>query len=136
MPIPSSVPLPAIVHASYGGKQSFVVSGIGQVAGHEPVLASSFGAYDGVFPVGFVDPAGDPTVAVHVATRGAWQPFNITVAGGRATLTYASGSAASHPTLPGTWQRPAFIRLGLKGPGRGVRFLDLKFAAEFVNVSP
>ena len=90
VPIPSSVPLPAIVHASYGGKQSFVVSGIGQVAGHEPVLASSFGAYDGVFPVGFVDPAGDPTVALHVATRGAWQLY--------------IGSAATHAPSLGSGQ--------------------------------
>ena len=73
VPIPSSVPLPAIVHASYGGRQSFVVRGVGELAGHENVVASSLGAYDGVFPVGFVDPAGDPTVALRIVTRGAWQ---------------------------------------------------------------
>jgi hypothetical protein len=72
VPIPASVSLPAIAHASYKGKGIFVVSS-GDAAGHRgAVLASSLGEYEGTFPVGFVDPANAPTASLRVATTGPW----------------------------------------------------------------
>ena len=73
VPLPASVPLPAIVHAHHDGAASFVVSATGASANRTAVLAGSLGVYDGTFPVGFVDPANDPTVSLTIATRGPWQ---------------------------------------------------------------
>jgi hypothetical protein len=73
VPIPGRVPLPAIVHAHHDGKTSFVVSGIDSFGSRTSVLASSRGAYDGTFAVGFVEAANNPTKRLLISTRGPWQ---------------------------------------------------------------
>ena len=69
------------------------------------------------------------------AIRGAWQPFCLSVAASKATLSYAGQIVPAQPTPPGNWQHPAIIRLGMLGPGRGVRFVDLRFAAKFASAT-
>ena len=67
------------------------------------------------------------------AIRTAWQPFELTAVGGQVSLTYAGQTVAPQPARTGDWRRPAVVRLGVKGPGRGVSFSELQFAAEFAG---
>ena len=72
VPIPAAVGLPALVHAHYSGKSSFVVSSVNASGQHLAVLARSLGSYDGTFAVGFVEQRGNPTAALRVVTIGPW----------------------------------------------------------------
>jgi hypothetical protein len=112
VPLPASVPLPAIVHAHHDGTASFVVSATDSFAHRTAVLAGSLGAYDGTFPVGFVDPANDPTVSLRIATRGPWRidigraklahVLETGVAGvGDNVLSYLGPAATAHITYAG-----------------------------------
>jgi len=112
VPLPASVPLPAIVHAHHDGAASFVVSATDSLANRTAVLAGSLGVYDGTFPVGFVDPANDPTVSLTIATRGPWQ-LDIGIAKlapvlsggvqgvGDSVLSYRGPAAKAHFTYQG-----------------------------------
>jgi hypothetical protein len=72
--MPASVPLPAIVHAQHSGSGGgFAITGIDSRGRRTTVLASSLGTYNATFPVGFVDPADNPTTRLRVITSGAWQ---------------------------------------------------------------
>jgi hypothetical protein len=73
VPLPSSVALPAIVHAHYAGTKIFLVSAVDAVGRRISVLANSLGSYEGTFPVGFVDQAAKPTRSLRVDTTGPWQ---------------------------------------------------------------
>jgi hypothetical protein len=73
VPLPASVPLPAIVHAHHNGKSAFVVSGIDAFGQRTTILASARGFYDGTFAVGFVVEAGTPTARLRIDTHGPWR---------------------------------------------------------------
>jgi hypothetical protein len=73
VPIPAAIALPAIAHAHYTAKGSFLVSSVDGAGRRLAVLASSLGPYDGTFPVGFVDPADDPTANLRISTLGPWE---------------------------------------------------------------
>jgi hypothetical protein len=72
VPLPASVPLPAIVHAHHDGKLAFIVSGIDAFGQRTTVLASACGFYDGTFAVGFVE-ASNPTARLRIDTHGPWR---------------------------------------------------------------
>jgi hypothetical protein len=113
VPMPASVPLPAIVHAQHAGSGgSFAVTGIDSHGRRTSVLASSFGTYNGTFAVGFVDPADNPTTRLHVITSGAWQldiasatlapPLGSGREGiGDTVLSYRGRGATAHLTYEG-----------------------------------
>lgn len=82
--LPPSLSLPEIVHARYDGTGKFVVSGVAADASR--VIVTSNGAYEGTFPVGFVDTKGAPTLALLVQAEGPWH--------------FDFASAAMAPRLP------------------------------------
>ena len=102
------------MHASYRGTASFVVNGVDARARHVTALTTATGRYDGTFPVGFIDPAGDPTVRLLVVTTGAWQldvaspELAPSLAGsgesgrGDAVLSYTGGSVGARVACSGT----------------------------------
>ena len=71
-PLPGGIGSTAIVHATYTGKDSFVVNAIDAQGRHLAVLAHSLGSYDGTFPVGFVNQKGEPVAGLKVETTGPW----------------------------------------------------------------
>ena len=73
VPLPASVPLPAIVHAHHDGDRAFVVSGIDSVGQRTAILASARGFYEGTFAVGFVEAANNPTAKLRIDTHGPWR---------------------------------------------------------------
>ncbi len=72
VPIPRDVALPAIVYARYTGRGTFAVNSQPADGVDRVVLVASKGAYDGTFPVGFVDEKCAPTTALHVEASGPW----------------------------------------------------------------
>jgi len=114
IPLPPAVSLPAIVHAQYGGHAKFVVTNVDGFGKYLSILAQSVGAYDGTFPLGFVDQHNDPTGGLTVATTGPWH-LDIAGAGlapalpaggisgrGDAVLSYTGPSARAQVSYPGT----------------------------------
>jgi hypothetical protein len=111
--MPASVPLPAIVHAQHAGSGGgFAVTGIDSHGRRTTVLASSLGTYNATFPVGFVDPTGNPTTRLRVITSGAWR-LDIASAAlapplgrgrqgiGDTVLSYRGRGATAHLTYEG-----------------------------------
>jgi hypothetical protein len=112
--LPTSVSLPAIVHAQHDGSGGgFAVTGIDSLGRRTAVLASSLGSYNATFAVGFVDPADNPTTRLRVITSGAWQ-LDIASAGlfapplgsgrqgiGDTVLSYRGRGATVHVTYQG-----------------------------------
>lgn len=72
--LPPSLTLPMIVHAQYTGTGKFVVSTVAGDASR--VVVSSNGAYEGTFPVGFVETKAGSTVfstkALLIEATGPW----------------------------------------------------------------
>jgi hypothetical protein len=68
--LPATISLPEIVHARYDGPGPFVVSSV--AADATRVVASSNGAYEGTFPIGFVETKNAPTAALMVQAQGPW----------------------------------------------------------------
>jgi hypothetical protein len=68
--LPPSLSLPEIVHAHYDGPGKFVVSSV--AADGSRVLVSANDAYEGTFPVGFVEGKNAPTAALLVQAQGPW----------------------------------------------------------------
>jgi len=114
VPLPASVPLPAIVHAHHDGAGGgFAVTGIDSLGHRTAVLASSLGTYDGTFAVGFVDEASTPTTRLGIVTSGSWQidigsaqlapRVGHGVQGvGDSVLAYRGRGATAHLTYRGT----------------------------------
>jgi len=113
VPMPASVPLPAIVHAQHDGSGGgFAVTGIDSLGRRTSVLASSLGTYNATFAVGLVDPADNPTAKLRVITSGAWQ-LDIASAAlapplgngrqgiGDTVLSYRGRGATAHVTYQG-----------------------------------
>ena len=112
VPLPAAVPLPAIVHAHHDGKGSFAVNGVDSLGQRTGVLASSLGAYDGTFAVGFVEAANNPTSRLRIITQGPWR-LDIGPAGdapplgrglqgaGDTVLSYGGPGATVHLTYRG-----------------------------------
>jgi hypothetical protein len=112
VPLPASVPRPAIVHAHYVGNGAFAVTGIDARARRTGVLASSLGDYDGTFAVGFVEAVDDPTTSLRIVTSGPWQidigsavlapPLGRGREGvGDAVISYLGSGADAHLTYRG-----------------------------------
>jgi hypothetical protein len=114
--IPDGVGLPAIVHAQYGGDDNFVVTALDARGRQVAVLANSLGAYDGTFPVGFVDATANPTTQLHVETTGPWH------------LDLADPALAPALTAPGVSGTGDAV-LGYTGPAVSARF-------SFLGASP
>ncbi len=70
--LPHDVALPAIVYAHYSGRGTFGVDSQPADGVDRIVLVASKGAYEGTFPVGFVDEKCAPTTALHVEAGGPW----------------------------------------------------------------
>jgi hypothetical protein len=70
--LPRDVALPAIVHARYTGHGTFGVDSQPADGVDRVVLVASKGAYEGTFPVGFVEEKCAPTTALHVEADGPW----------------------------------------------------------------
>jgi hypothetical protein len=107
--IPAAVGVPAIVHAQYDGAASFVVTALDARGEQIGVLASSLGAYDGTFPVGFVEASAFPTAQLHVETTGRWH------------LDLADPALAPELTAPGVSGTGDAV-LAYTGPPRTARF--------------
>jgi hypothetical protein len=70
--LPAGLSLPAIVHAQYAGTGVFGVKSRTADGIDSAVLVVSNGAYEGTFPVGFVDQRCSPTTALDVQAGGPW----------------------------------------------------------------
>jgi hypothetical protein len=110
VPLPVSVPLPAIVHAHHDGRSAFVVSGIDSFGQRTAILASARGFYDGTFAIGFVEAANNPTKRLRIDTRGPWRidigraalatPIGRGQAGvGDTVLSYTGAATTAHLTF-------------------------------------
>jgi len=133
VPLPPSVPLPAIVHAHHDGTDNFAVLGVDSRGQRTAVLASSLGYYDGTFPLGFVEAAGDPTTSLRIVTTGPWR-IDIGPAGlaprlgrgvqgvGDAVLSYAGSGATVHLTYRGR----AKLLVNVYDHGRVIALVDTK----------
>jgi hypothetical protein len=114
--IPARVGLPAIVHAQYDGDANFAVTALDAEGRQLAVLANSLGAYDGTFPVGFVDATAFPTTQLHVETTGPWH------------LDLAEPALAPALTAPGLSGTGDAV-LAYTGPAAAARF-------SFLGTSP
>jgi len=96
--LPASLVFPVIVHAQYSGPGSFIVKGRSSDA--DTTLVTSRGAYDGTFPVGFVDTRGAPTSSLEIQAVGTWH------------LDIASATLAPH------------LNAGVRGSGDAVLYYN------------
>jgi hypothetical protein len=110
--LPANLSLPLIVHARHRGSGTFVARGIDAVGKDTQVLATALGAYDGTFAVGFVDDCANPTVGLHVESKGRWHldfadarlahRYDTGVAGkGDSVLSYVGNAAKARVTYAG-----------------------------------
>ena len=104
--LPRDVALPAIVHARYIGPGTFAVDSRPADGVDRVVVAVAKGAYEGTFPVGFVDEKCAPTTALHVEANGPWH------------LDIASASLAPHLDCPVSDSSCSTI--GIRGKGDAV----------------
>ena len=111
--LPGELSLPLIVHTHASGSGSFVVRGLDASGKETEVLATALGAYDGTFAVGFIDPCASPTIALRVASTGAWHldfadaslapRYTSGIAGkGDSVLSYVGKAATARVTYSGT----------------------------------
>ena len=100
------------MHAHHVGADAFAVTGVDSLGHRTSVLASSLGAYDGTFAVGFVDSAHEPTTRLRIFTSGTWQidigsaalapPLGHGQEGlGDAVVSYRGTGATAHLTYRG-----------------------------------